>query len=147
MRGDAWKCVGSAALSILTGGRVDYLPGARRPWHIEAFGRVARGKSLEETLHSFFHRSSRTVHSSELKGLYLPIDVEKVRAALVEYSKTTGKKLECRLLPLGCEKPSTNLPPWKSLESMDLRAFSTHTQRLLIRVSEVSNLNQGKESR
>lgn len=43
----AW---GALALSILTAGRIDYLPGARRPWHVEAFGRIARGRTFDEMM-------------------------------------------------------------------------------------------------
>jgi hypothetical protein len=41
-------------LSLLTGGRVDYLPDARRPWVVDfRHGRIGRGRTLYEAVRNY----------------------------------------------------------------------------------------------
>ncbi len=95
----AW---GAMALSILTGGRVDYLPGARRPWHIEAFGRVARGKTLDEVLNRLLHNPGRVINRAALERGELVLNVENLCWALVEFGKACEKSaLAIRIAPGG----------------------------------------------
>ena len=89
--GGALVAWGAFALCILTGGAVDYLPGARRPWLIEAFGRQARGRTLDEVLNRLMHRPGRVIHSSEREALILADYVEMSVKKLLEISETCGK--------------------------------------------------------